>query len=50
MWKFLKRAALFVKSEDVEHNLHLYEKLFGDYIRSINPDQEKRLRASLGLS
>jgi hypothetical protein len=50
MWKFLERAELFVKSEDVEQNLHLYEKLFGDYIRSINPDQEKRLRASLGLS
>jgi hypothetical protein len=50
MWKFLERAALFVKSEDAEDNLRVYEMLFGDYIRSINPDQEKRLRTSLGLT
>jgi hypothetical protein len=49
MWKFLERAALFVNSEDAEHNLDVYEMLFGEYIRSINPDQEKRLRTSLGL-
>ncbi|WP_074829632.1 MULTISPECIES: reverse transcriptase domain-containing protein [Bradyrhizobium] len=49
MWKFLEQAASFVKGEDAEHKLHLYEKLFGDYIRSINPEQEKRLRTSLGL-
>src|SRR5258708_13339794 len=49
MWKFLEQAALFVKAEDAEHNLDLYEKLFGDYIQSINPEQEKRLRTSLGL-
>jgi hypothetical protein len=49
MWKFLEQAARFVKGEDAEHNSDLYEKLFGDYIRSINPDQEKRLRTSLGL-
>ena len=46
MWKFLEQAALFVKGEDAED---LYEEFFGDYIRSINPDQEKRLRTSLGL-
>jgi hypothetical protein len=45
MWKFLERAALFVKSEDAERNLDVY----GEYIRSINPDQEQRLRTSLGL-
>jgi hypothetical protein len=50
MWKFLEQAGLFVKAEDAEHNLDLYEKLFGDYIRSINPDQEKRLRTSLGIA
>jgi hypothetical protein len=49
MWKFLEQAAHFVKSEDADHNLDLYEKLFGDYIRSINSEQEKRLRTSLGL-
>jgi Reverse transcriptase (RNA-dependent DNA polymerase) len=46
MWKFLEQAALFVKGEDAED---LYEEFFGDYIRSINPDQEKRIRMSLGL-
>jgi hypothetical protein len=50
MWKFLEQAASFVKGEDAEHNLHLYEKLFGDYIRFINPAQEKRLRTSLGIA
>jgi hypothetical protein len=49
MWKFLEQAALFVKAEDAERNLDVYEKLFGEYIRSINLDQEKRLRTSLGL-
>jgi hypothetical protein len=50
MWRFLERAALFVDSDDTGRNLEVYEMLFGDYIRSLNPDQEKRLRTSLGLS
>ena len=49
MWNFLEQAARFVNGEDAERNSDLYEKLFGDYIRSINPEQEKRLRTSLGL-
>jgi hypothetical protein len=49
MWKFLEQAASFVKGNDAERDLHLYEKLFGDYVRSINPEQEKRLRTGLSL-
>ncbi|MET4297064.1 hypothetical protein ABIB06_007649 [Bradyrhizobium sp. LB8.2] len=52
MWKFFEQAARFVKKDtqrDLQRDLQLYEKLFGNYIRSINPEQEKRLRKSLGL-
>ncbi|MET4513743.1 reverse transcriptase domain-containing protein [Bradyrhizobium sp. I1.7.5] len=49
MWKFLEQAARFVKGEVAEDDLQFYDKYFGNYIRSINPEQEKRLRTSLGL-
>jgi hypothetical protein len=50
MWKFLEQAASFVKADNAENTLYVYEMLFGDYIRSINPEQEKRLRTSLGIA
>jgi hypothetical protein len=49
MWRFFNRASLLVKSDDAEHCLSVYDDLFGDYIRSINPDQEKQLRKGLGF-
>jgi hypothetical protein len=50
MWKFLEQAASFVKTDNAERTLFVYEMLIGDYIRSINPEQEKRLRTSLGIA
>jgi hypothetical protein len=45
MWKFVTRAV-----EITEDKPNLYDKLFGDYVSSINLVQAKQLRASVGVN
>ncbi|MET4091785.1 reverse transcriptase domain-containing protein [Bradyrhizobium sp. S3.5.5] len=44
MWKFVTKAAHVTEGDP-----YLYDKLFGDYVFSINEVQEGQLRASVGV-
>jgi hypothetical protein len=48
MWKFLSRARALLPN-DAEPRTKLYDRFFGDYIRSINVRQADQLRVSLGI-
>lgn len=45
MWKFVDKA-----TDIIEDKPYLYDKLFGNYVSSINPAQAKQLRTSVGVS
>ena len=49
MRRFFKKAEMLLGSSRDGHDIDLYESLIGNYVASINVDQERDLRKYLGL-
>ena len=49
MRRFLERAEWLLGSRGDEHRIDGYQRLFADYVASINVDQERDLRKALGI-